>query len=280
VTRETLFAAVLRVLHAWTRRLPAADRHRWARRLARLTPLLTPARWRAVQANLDVIAAHGGRPASPLRVFENFAVSLSDFVAGARPHVKEEGREKAEAARRRGHGAVFLTSHLGRWELGAHILAEWGWKATAVYQPYRSASLRRFIESRRAPGIDFVPVGRGAAAAVARALRRKETVIFLGDRPFGERGLPVRLCGRTARLPSGPFRFACRHGAPIIPGFVLADAAGHCRAVVDDALWPRGKDDASVQELLERTAKVLEKFISNHAEQWYCFESVWAEDRG
>jgi KDO2-lipid IV(A) lauroyltransferase len=135
--------------------------------------------------------------------------------------------------------------------------------------------MQGFIQRRRARGLRYLAVGRGAAHGVLKILRRRETVAMLADRPFGEDGVPVTLCGRTARLPRGPFLFACRHGTPILPGFVIMEGPGRYRAVIEEAIWPAGPDD--VQNLMDKMAQVLGQYLSLHAEQWFCFEPVWED---
>ena len=51
-------------------------------------------------------------------MFRNFGLTLADFLSDGMPEVRVEGREKAEEARRAGKGVMFLTAHLGSWELG------------------------------------------------------------------------------------------------------------------------------------------------------------------
>lgn len=265
-------------LNLWTRRLSPAGRYLWARRISRTAPWITPAKWRAVESNLSVINAWGTSRFTSPQVFENFAATLSDFLSGAPIAVRVEGREKAEEARQKGRGVIFLTSHLGHWELGGKILTDWGWPVTAIYKPYRSAAMQRFIQNRRAPGLRYLAVGKGAAAGVGQVLHRRESVVFLGDRPFGEEGSRVSLFGRPARLPRGPFLFACRYGAPIVPGFVVRDGPALYRGVVEDPLWPDGAGSDAVDDLLARVARVLEKYIARYADQWFCFEPVWNEE--
>lgn len=275
LNRETLWALCLGAASAATRRLPPAVRYASAAGLGRAVSRLFPAKRRAVEENLAVIEAWSGRRHDPERVFQSFGRTLSDFLSNSPVEVRVEGREKAEEARRRGRGTVFMTSHLGNWELGGRVLAEWGWPVTAVYRAYSSPAMQRFIQRRRPAGMSYLAVGQGAARGVAQVLERGGTVAMLADRPYGEDGVETRLCGRPARLPRGPFLFACRHGAPVIPGFVLHEAPGRYRAVVEDPLWPAGRGIDAAKDLLDRMARVLEKYLVSHGDQWYCFEKVW-----
>jgi len=272
---ETLVAAYLGTAHLCTKWMSDDRRHAWARRVGRVTQWAAPPKWRAVSKNLAVINAWAKTTVAPRQVFENFAITLSDFLSMAPVTVTVEGRERAEAALKKGHGLIFLTSHLGHWELGGRIVAEWGWPVTAVFKPYRSRLMQRFIQKRRAPGLKYLAVGKGAAVGVGKVLGAREVVAFLGDRPFGEDGADVRVCGKTTKLPRGPFLFACRFGAPIVPGFVVREAPGRYKGFVEEPLWPDGKDAAAVDDLLRRTAKVLETYFSRYGDQWYCFEPIW-----
>ncbi|HRY29807.1 MAG TPA: hypothetical protein P5079_07185, partial [Elusimicrobiota bacterium] len=163
LTPETLWAASLGGLNLLTRRMGDESRYRWARRISRTARWVAPGKWYAVESNLALVNRWAGAHFQTHKVFENFVLTLSDFLSGAKPVVHVEGREKAEAARAVGKGAVFLTSHLGHWELGGRILADWGWPVTAVYQPYRSAAMHDFIHKRRSPGLRYLAVGKGAA---------------------------------------------------------------------------------------------------------------------
>lgn len=274
---EPVWAFGLSVTSDLVRRFPEGPRYRLASWIGRWTSRMFPEKRVAVENNLAVINVWAGQDFKSDRVFGNFGITLSDFLARPKIEIRVEGREKAEAARRADSGVLFLTSHLGNWELGGRILAEWGWPVTAVFQSYRSPAMQKYIQKRRAPGLDYLAVGKGAARGVARVLGRRETVAMLADRPFGEMGEPVTLCGRPARLPRGPFLFAARSGAAVVPGFVLMEGPGRYRAVVEDPIWPTGKGHSAVQIMLDKMAKVLEKYISRFADQWYCFEPVWDE---
>jgi KDO2-lipid IV(A) lauroyltransferase len=277
--REFLWSLGLSAGRALARRIAPPRRYRWARRISGATARFLPSHRRAVKDNLAVIAGFSGRAYAPRDLFRNFGLTLADFLSDGLPaEVTVEGREKAEGARARGKGLLFLTAHIGNWELGGKVLAQWGWDVTAVYKPYQTESMQDFIRDRRAEGLAYLPVGKGAAAGVSRILSRGGAVAILADRPYGEEGLPVTLCGRTARMPKGPFVFAVRHGAPVVPGFVLIKGPGRYHCVVEEPLWPRGKGPAAVKDLLDRMARILEKYVVEHGDQWFCFEPVWGAE--
>jgi len=273
VSREFFWALGLSLSSRVAAALPPSLRYRWASGLGRGMRKLFATKSDAVRKNIERMNAFYGTRFQVDRVFENFGVTLADFLGRQKVTISVEGRDQAEAVRARGRGAILLTTHLGNWEMGGRVVAEWGWPVTAVFQPYRSRAMQHFIQSRRPSGFSYLAVGRGAAHGIAKALRRRETVAMLGDRPFGEDGGRVSLCGSEIRLPRGPFLFASRLGCPILPGFALMDRPGHYRVVVEGPLWPEGPDP--VQNLMDKMAQVLGKYVATHGDQWYCFEPLW-----
>ena len=273
MSREWAWALGLSVSSGATALLPERARYPLAAALGRGVSRLFPLKRRAVEKNVAHINAYCGTNFRPDRVFENFGMTLADFLGGQSVDIRVEGRERAEAARARGKGAIVLTTHLGNWELGGRVLAGWGWPVTAVFQPYRSKAMQNFIQGKRAPGLAYLAVGRGAAHGIAKALRRQGAVAMLADRPFGEDGGWVTVCGRRMRFPRGPFLFASRSGVPVLPGFTIMERPGHYRAVVEEPLWAEGPDP--VQNLMDKMAQVLGKYVASHGDQWYCFEPLW-----
>lgn len=271
--RETAWAAGLSLASGAAGLLPSRARFGVAAGLGRGVSRFFALKRAAVEKNLACINAHFGTAFRVDAVFENFGITLADFLGGRAVTWTVEGRERAETARSMGRGAMILTTHLGNWELGGRVLTHWGWPVTAVYQPYRSKAMERFIQSRRSPALDYLAVGRGAARGIANVLRRRGVVAMLGDRPFGEDGGDVTVCAKPMRFPRGPFLLAARSSVPVIPGFALMDEPGRYRVVVEEPLWGEGPDP--VQNLMDKMACVLAKYIATHGDQWYCFEPVW-----
>jgi lauroyl/myristoyl acyltransferase len=275
VIQETVWAAGLSLSSGVAGLLPHRARYGLAAGLGRGVSRLFSSKRAAVEKNLGWINAHAQTAFCVDDVFRNFGITLADFLGKRQVSWRVEGRERAEAARALGRGVLILTTHLGNWELGGRVLAQWGWPVTAVYQPYRSRAMGNYIQSRRSPGLEYLAVGRGAARGILNVLRRRGVVAMLGDRPFGEDGGWVTVCGKPMRFPRGPFLLAARSSVPVLPGFALMEKPGHYRVVVEEPLWGEGPDP--VKNLMDKMAQVLGKYIATHGDQWYCFEPVWDE---
>lgn len=96
------------------------------------------------------------------------------------------GVEHIDAAHQSGKGIVFLTPHLGCFEVTAQSYAErWfgaGHPITVLYSPPRKPWVRELVESSRAkPGLATAPATLSGVRQMIRALRRGEAVGLLPD---------------------------------------------------------------------------------------------------
>ena len=125
-----------------------------------------------------------------------------------------DGRELVDAARAAGRGIVFLTPHLGCFEIAAKIAAE-DFPITVLYRAPKLAWLQPLIERGR--GQDNVRLARADVSGVREllaALLRKEAVGILPDQvPGVGEGEWVEFFGRPAyTMTLGP-RLAARPGS-------------------------------------------------------------------
>jgi KDO2-lipid IV(A) lauroyltransferase len=103
-----------------------------------------------------------------------------------RPALHMHGAELVEAAHAQGRGVVFLTPHLGCFEVTAQAIAErfsarYG-PITVLYRPARQAWLRALMDGSRArPGVATAPATLAGVRQLIRALRRGEAVGLLPD---------------------------------------------------------------------------------------------------
>ncbi|MBI3291887.1 MAG: lysophospholipid acyltransferase family protein [Elusimicrobia bacterium] len=253
-----------------------------------LTGLHRRSRW-AVAQNLLQITGQGEPAGVPLlkQVGGHFACYLTDFLCGDDTErarliatAGQEARSRFEQAVPHGRGAMVVTAHLGHWELGAELIAHWGYPVTVVFQPHPSPTVERLFAAARSPWIRWVPVGAQAAWAAWQALKAGQVVATAADRLWGDASISVSLCGAPARLPRGPFALAARGGVPLVCAFVLRtekSMPGRNRyvGIVEPPLVPSGQGPQAIQELANGFAAILERYLQRYPEQWYVFEPFW-----
>jgi len=125
-----------------------------------------------------------------------------------------DGRELVDAARAAGKGIVFLTPHLGCFEIAAKVAAE-EFPITVLYRAPKLAWVQPLIESGR--GQDNVRLARADMSGVRQlvgALVRKEAVGILPDQvPGVGEGEWAEFFGRPAYTMTLGARLAARPGS-------------------------------------------------------------------
>jgi KDO2-lipid IV(A) lauroyltransferase len=227
----------------------------------------------ALDDNLErlLLISYNERRKLKNKIFSNFALTLLDFFFPENVTIDVPDREKLEAIRKTHGGVLVLTFHMGHWELGARTMQKWGWPVSAVYQPYRNKRFKKVIERRRAPGVQYIPVGGKAANGVLQALQDGRIVAMLGDHPFGEAGTPVNLFGKKVLWPKGPIVLATRENTPIVIAVIVRTAPHHYTAFIEDPLIPQSKSKSEVDRLVQAVADKFGKFVTQFPDQWYRF---------
>ncbi len=138
-----------------------------------------------------------------------------------------------EAARREGRGIVFLTPHLGCFEVTAQFYAnnrEAGAPLTVLYRRPRKSWLAPLIEGcRPRENLALAPADLSGVRRLSRALRRGEAIGMLPDQvPSRGEGVWAHFFGKPAYTMTLPARLQKLTGAALLlaHGERLADGRG------------------------------------------------------
>jgi Kdo2-lipid IVA lauroyltransferase/acyltransferase len=135
------------------------------------------------------------------------------------------GKEHIEAAYAAGKGVIFLTPHLGSFEMigqawGQDFGPEFG-NFTVLFRPARKAWLAELVaNSRNRPGLATVPTNLSGVRQMIKALRKGEAVGLLPDQvPPGGMGLWTPFFGKDAYTMTLAARLSAQTGATVLVGF-------------------------------------------------------------
>jgi KDO2-lipid IV(A) lauroyltransferase len=218
--------------------------------------------------------------------YDNLGRLLAEFCkfpSYTRENVEQvavyDGLENYLAARERGKGVLFLTAHLGGWELGSFVHSLHGYPIREVVRALDNPYLNRLVERYRTlhgnSTFDKAEFARGLLAA----MRAGETVGVLMDTNMTPpQGVFVPFFGVPACTASGIARVALRTGAAVVPAFTIwDDTAGKYRVHFEPALQLTSTGDDEV-DAMANTALfncVLERFVRRYPGQWLWVHRRW-----
>jgi len=192
--------------------------------------------------------------------------------------VRFQGLENYHAALARGRGVIFLTAHLGAWELGAFAHGLAGYRLHVVYRALDNPWLDALVNRYRTLGGNGSIEKRDSARGIVSALARNETVGILADQnTLPEEGVFVNFFGIQACMTEGIARIALRTGAAVVPAFCVWDAnEGRFQIIYEPALQFRSASGPdAVQQASQEMASVIERYVRKYPDQWLWIHRRW-----
>jgi len=187
------------------------------------------------------------------------------------------GWELVERSLAAGKGLMFVTGHLGNWELGGAYLAARGVPIDVVARHMANPLFDRYLTATRQRIGMTVVHDEDAVRRVPRSLRAGRAVAFLIDQ--GAVGLAstwVPFFGRQAKTPRGPAVFALRLGTPVIFGAALRQPSGRFRLSLEQVeVEDTGDREADVDRIVANYTSTLERWVRTAPEQYFWHHRRW-----
>ncbi|HUJ78786.1 MAG TPA: lysophospholipid acyltransferase family protein [Nitrospiria bacterium] len=194
--------------------------------------------------------------------------------------VMVEGREHLDRALAAGRGVLFLTAHLGNWELMAVVCNLLGYRLYPVARPLDNPWLNRLIDRIRSRHGSTVISKKEESAPrdLIHALRDGACVGILLDQNMATYdGVFVNFFGRPACTAKGLALIARRTGAPVVPAFIAREAdSRHRITILPSVEFSHGRDvKADVIANTARCTAIIERMVRRHPDQWLWMHRRW-----
>ncbi|WP_366555610.1 lysophospholipid acyltransferase family protein [Aquibaculum sediminis] len=191
-----------------------------------------------------------------------------------------EGAEDIPDRLAEGEAFVFVTAHLGNWELLPRLLVQLGGKAAVIYTPQGNPLTDSLLQwLRRSPGIAFVGK-QGGVRALLQAMRRGESLGLLVDLRSDE-GEAIPFFDVPAMTSTAPARLALMAKAELIPVRVERLAPARFRVTVDRPIQPRDPAASAQVRAREMTEQINARFaawIRLRPADWLCTKRRFPKD--
>jgi len=190
-----------------------------------------------------------------------------------------DGFENFERALARGKGVLFLTGHLGGWELSAFAHSLYGYPLHVVMRPLDNVYLDRLTRRYRTMHGNSMIDKDDPVRGLLTAMKHGETAGILMDTNMTPpQGVFVDFFGIPACTAGLLARIALRTDAAVVPGFTIWDPAlRKYRLRFDPAveLVRTGNDDADAVANTQLFTKVIEDYVRKYPDQWLWVHRRW-----
>ncbi len=193
--------------------------------------------------------------------------------------VEYEGLEHYLEGLRRGRGVLFLTAHVGAWELSSFAHCLFGYPMKFLTRPLDNPLVESLITGMRTLSGNQAIDRKGAAREVLKALRNNETVgILIDQNTIRSEGIFVDFFGIPAATTPALATFAIRTGAAVVPGFIRWDSERGRHVLSFEPPVKLQQTGNAPDDIFANTSifnEIVERYVRKFPDQWLWIHKRW-----
>jgi KDO2-lipid IV(A) lauroyltransferase len=201
------------------------------------------------------------------------AICLDDFARHFE-YVEHWNLDDYRSGRKHG---LFVSAHVGNWELTAAAATLQGIPMTAIYAPSQNPFIDRMLRRRReALGCRLVSLDEGARPLMRELAAGRSVGLIVDTRD--DDGVPVPFFGRNKLTTLAPARLALRFGCELIPARIERLGPARFRLTVHEPIRPDPaltSDKEQAIQMMAELNRLFEGWIRERPEQWLCLKRAW-----
>ncbi len=190
-----------------------------------------------------------------------------------------KGIEYVEEYRENRQGALFISAHLGNWEMMASLMCSHGYPVAEIVREFDDPKLNEYVDNIRTQAkIRTIPKDQ-SANEIIRLVKEGWFVGILIDQSPRDNGAPVEFFGKSCWATIGPAFLYARTKAPIHPVSMTRNNDG---TLLLEILPPlelvhTGKLQEDILTNTQICQSAIEDIIRKHPDQWLWFHNRWKE---
>lgn len=207
--------------------------------------------------------------------------TLRENTPEGQPGYEVQGAEHLKALPQHQGPVLFVSGHIGNWEMLPPAVARYGTPFASFYRAAGNRKVDAMIRSLRdaAMGPDPVPLfakGAEGARAALRYVAKGGRLGMLVDQKMND-GIEARLFGLPAMTAPALASMALKYRCPVIPGYVVRLGPARLRIVVEPpmVLPQTGDKQQDLATLVQMINDRLESWVRQKPESWLWLHRRW-----
>jgi len=181
--------------------------------------------------------------------------------------------ERIEKASKNPKGMILVSAHFGNWELSTVTSVMHGYPLYLLARDQKMVRLNELLNLlRETKGNTVIRKGMDIKN-IFRVLHEGKSLGILADQNAGMNGELIDFFGRPASTATGPYRFAQKSGAWILPAFIHREKGPYHKLILEEPLMI-GRDD-DIIPYMQKYNNLLEKHVRNYPDQWLWMHKRW-----
>ncbi|MCK5186078.1 MAG: lysophospholipid acyltransferase family protein [Deltaproteobacteria bacterium] len=220
------------------------------------------------------------------RCYQHLASVAIDFVklprkinrSNWKKHFEVEGLEFARNARKEGKGIIFVSGHIGNWEVLGCAMDFIFYPMHSIAKHMKNPFIDRSYKKLREYAGQKVIFTRNASRAMLKALKNNEMLGVLVDQNSRKNSIFVDFFGQKAATTRGVATLSLKTGAPIIMLFSRR-IDGRYRFKISFSkpiqIENTGDLEKDILSLTQKYTTIIESRIREHPHEWLWMHRRW-----
>ncbi len=192
------------------------------------------------------------------------------------------GMENFQKAHAKGKGVVYLTCHVGAFDMQSTNMALRGVKLSVVGTPMKDERLNALLQNyRNAFGASYIERGKDNIKLI-KELKLGNALAILIDQDTKVKSRIVNFFGMPASTPIGATILAMKTGAAVVPCYIHLDEnlKQHMHILPEIPLDNTGDEEADLITNTQKFNDFIEMAVRQHPDQWVWMHERWKTKAG
>ena len=171
---------------------------------------------------------------------------------------------------------IFISAHIGNWEITRNYLLNLGFKLHSVYRHANNHKIDQYIQKNRSrENAYFYKKGSDSAKNMIKALKNNEDLALLVDQRDSS-GPVINFFGKQAYATDGFANLALKYQTMICPVYSIRQRNGNFKFIYEKPLYFKDYKELSANNLVEKVhTDYFEKWIRENPTQWLWVHQRW-----
>jgi lauroyl/myristoyl acyltransferase len=176
---------------------------------------------------------------------------------------------------------IFVTAHLGNWELLGHLIQHLQLPFTTVAAPIKNPTVDRMLNRIRQKSGQQIISAHGAFRKITAAIKQGRHTALLLDQTLSpsKGGIPIHFIHATAHMAPSAALLAYRTQTPIRFSYCIPQPNGHYKVILSKPLTPPPYQTAQhkpiIHNLTQTITDQLTHTILQHPHNWIWSYPYW-----
>ena len=215
--------------------------------------------------------------------YRNLALNMLQVMENRRYDAEElgklvtfENREAVDRILSQGRGVVFVSAHLGNWELGGAALSSLITPIASIYKGFSRSEFDPYLLEARTRHRMELAEKNGALKHTAKALKNGRSILLMIDQASNARhGIMTDFFGHQTYHSSTAAQLAAKFNVPIVGVYIFSEDEKHYTIRFETPIDVISNSEESIREATQLQVDALEKIIQNHPRLWFWCHKRW-----